>query len=191
MHGIKSWRVRMRPLRIERLNHGIGFNTAAIELLLPTYGERLGLKGTVDALKEIHVDATRFGATRVVYVNVEVASHTYLMAKAEAPFREALSCLPMAVGPRAGTRLFSGIDASPVFSSARGPDKLVLQLSGTIEWAACLEACVEAGATAFLELGPGRALAAMAAAAYSAIPARSIDDFNSTSGLGAWLTRVT
>lgn len=32
---------------VERLNHGIGFNTAAIELLLPTYGERLGLKGTV------------------------------------------------------------------------------------------------------------------------------------------------
>jgi len=27
------------------VNHGIGFNTAAIELLLPTYGEELGLKG--------------------------------------------------------------------------------------------------------------------------------------------------
>ena len=32
---------------IKRLNHGIGFNTAAIELLLPTYGERLGLKGKI------------------------------------------------------------------------------------------------------------------------------------------------
>jgi malonate decarboxylase alpha subunit len=29
---------------ITSLNHGIGFDTAAIELLLPTYGERLGLK---------------------------------------------------------------------------------------------------------------------------------------------------
>jgi malonate decarboxylase alpha subunit len=29
------------------LNHGIGFNTAAIELLLPTYGEQLGLKGKI------------------------------------------------------------------------------------------------------------------------------------------------
>jgi len=35
------------PYRIQRLNHGIGFDTAAIELLLPTYGEKLGLKGTV------------------------------------------------------------------------------------------------------------------------------------------------
>ena len=32
---------------IRRLNHGIGFGTAAIELLLPTYAERLGLKGKI------------------------------------------------------------------------------------------------------------------------------------------------
>ena len=32
---------------IRRLNHGIGFGTAAIELLLPTYGETLGLKGKI------------------------------------------------------------------------------------------------------------------------------------------------
>ncbi|XYD07963.1 malonate decarboxylase subunit alpha [Methylobacterium sp. NMS12] len=32
---------------IKRLNHGIGFGTAAIELLLPTYGERLGLRGKI------------------------------------------------------------------------------------------------------------------------------------------------
>jgi malonate decarboxylase alpha subunit len=32
---------------VQSLNHGIGFNTAAIELLLPTYGERLGLKGKI------------------------------------------------------------------------------------------------------------------------------------------------
>ena len=35
------------PYGVKRLNHGIGFNTAAIELLLPTYGEKLGLKGKV------------------------------------------------------------------------------------------------------------------------------------------------
>lgn len=34
-HGVKS------------LNHGIGYNTAAIELLLPTYGESLALKGKI------------------------------------------------------------------------------------------------------------------------------------------------
>lgn len=33
--------------QVKSLNHGIGFNTAAIELLLPTYGEQLGLKGKI------------------------------------------------------------------------------------------------------------------------------------------------
>lgn len=32
---------------VTTLNHGIGFDTAAIELLLPTYGEKLGLRGKV------------------------------------------------------------------------------------------------------------------------------------------------
>lgn len=32
---------------VQSLNHGIGFNTAAVELILPTYGEQLGLKGKI------------------------------------------------------------------------------------------------------------------------------------------------
>ncbi len=34
------------PLGIASLNHGIGYDTAAIELLLPTYGAELGMRGT-------------------------------------------------------------------------------------------------------------------------------------------------
>src|SRR6202163_2764485 len=33
--------------QVHSLNHGIGFDTAAIELLLPTYGESLGLRGKI------------------------------------------------------------------------------------------------------------------------------------------------
>lgn len=35
------------PYGVRLLNHGIGFPTAAIELILPTYGEKLGLRGKV------------------------------------------------------------------------------------------------------------------------------------------------
>jgi malonate decarboxylase alpha subunit len=35
------------PYRVNRLNHGIGFDTAAVELLLPTYAESLGLRGQI------------------------------------------------------------------------------------------------------------------------------------------------
>lgn len=33
--------------QVQSLNHGIGFNTAAIELILPTFGDKLGLKGKI------------------------------------------------------------------------------------------------------------------------------------------------
>ncbi len=33
------------PYKVQTLNHGIGNATAAIELILPTYGEQLGMKG--------------------------------------------------------------------------------------------------------------------------------------------------
>ncbi|SCK24448.1 malonate decarboxylase subunit alpha [Vogesella sp. LIG4] len=33
--------------QVQSLNHGLGYNTAAIELLLPTYGETLGLRGKI------------------------------------------------------------------------------------------------------------------------------------------------
>lgn len=35
------------PYEIRRLNHGIGFDTAAVELILPTYAESLGLRGKI------------------------------------------------------------------------------------------------------------------------------------------------
>jgi malonate decarboxylase alpha subunit len=33
--------------QVHSLNHGIGFDTATIEFLLPTYGESLGLRGKI------------------------------------------------------------------------------------------------------------------------------------------------
>jgi len=35
------------PYQVNRLNHGIGFNTCAIELILPTYAKSLGLQGKI------------------------------------------------------------------------------------------------------------------------------------------------
>lgn len=35
------------PYQVNRLNHGVGFNTCAIELILPTFAESLGLKGKI------------------------------------------------------------------------------------------------------------------------------------------------
>jgi [acyl-carrier-protein] S-malonyltransferase len=161
---------------------------AAVAIVNP--GEAYVLAGTVSALQAIAADAQRIGRSRVVPVAVEVASHTPFLAEATVMFRERLSRLHVAPTPRPGTRLLSSIDGTPALTTLQSIDKLAMQISQTVQWATCLEACVEAGTVAFLELGPGRALAEMAASAYPAIPARSIDDFKSIDGARAWLTRL-
>ena len=87
-------------------------------------------------------------------------------------------------------RLLSGIDGSPVVSISAGLTKLAEQISHTVEWAHCLESCVEAGASVFFELAPGRALNGMAAGACPDIPARSLEDFRTRQGARAWLARA-
>ena len=85
----------------------------------------------------------------------------------------------------AGVRLLSGIDAETVRDPRAGLRKLALQVTTMIDWAACLEACREAGATRFLELGPGAALARMAASDAPA-SARALEQFHTADGVRAW-----
>jgi [acyl-carrier-protein] S-malonyltransferase len=91
--------------------------------------------------------------------------------------------------PAEGNRILSGIDGAPVISVEAGLDKLAAQISQTVQWANCLQGCIEASATGFLELGPGHALSAMVADGWRDLPARSLDDFRSLQGVRAWLAQ--
>lgn len=146
-----------------------------------------GRRADVDAVAD---DAARDGALRVAPVCVRIASHTRRLASAVPVFRASLAAVNVR-RPLPGTRLFAGIDGASVLDADAGLDKLARQIAEPVEWAACLAACVEAGATAFLELGPGRALAEMASGAYPALPARSVADFRSVDGVANWLARVS
>jgi [acyl-carrier-protein] S-malonyltransferase len=142
------------------------------------------------ALEIIAADAEREGAANVSFLAVAVASHTRFMASAATAFDRHLRAAPRSAKLALGVRLISGIDGSAIFDLDDGMNKLVRQIEQTIHWKACLQTCVEAGSTAFLELGPGRALAAMAKFAYPAIPARSVDEFRDLEGVLAWVRKV-
>jgi [acyl-carrier-protein] S-malonyltransferase len=158
---------------------------AAIAIVDP--GDAWVLGGDrLDALAEA---ATRAGAVHVTRIAVAVASHTPRLASAATSFRRRLDQLRIAPRPPAGIRLLSGIDGSAVLDVGRGLDKLAAQIAQTVQWEACLDSAVEAGASVFLELGPGRALADMATAAHRDIPARGLDDFETLAGVRAWLAR--
>ena len=160
---------------------------AAVAIVNP--GDAYVIGGGREALDGIAADARAMHAARIVALPVEVASHTSRLTKASAVFREALCAMPVLFPPRAGVRILSGIDAAPVVGRESGLDKLAAQISHTVQWADCLQACVEAGATAFLELGPGHALSRMVADIDTGLPARALDDFRSPQGVRAWIAR--
>lgn len=149
-------------------------------------GDAFLLGGSRTALKALADDAKAMNATRVVDVPVEVASHTKRLAGASAEFGATLrhASVTLSAG---GTRLLSGVDGSPVIDAEAGLDKLAAQISHTVQWAACLQGCMEGGATAFLELGPGPALSEMAAGAYRGVATRCLEDFRTLDGVRAWL----
>jgi malonate decarboxylase alpha subunit len=80
------------PYGVQRLNHGIGFNTAAIELLLPTYGERLGLKGKVASHWALNphptlIPAIESGWVRQIHsFGSEVGMDEYIRARSDVYF---------------------------------------------------------------------------------------------------------
>ncbi|AOJ02296.1 malonate decarboxylase subunit epsilon [Burkholderia mayonis] len=178
----------VRGLSRDVIDASCATHGAAVAIVNP--GDAYVLAGPRAALDALDADARSRGAARVALVAVHVASHTRWLGAAVPRFRAALAGARIARAPVAGTRLLSGIDGAPVLDVDAGVDKLARQIAEPIDWAGCLAGCVEAGARAFVELGPGRALAEMAAAAYPAQPARSLADFRSWDGVRAWLSRV-
>ena len=77
---------------VKRLNHGIGFPTAAIELLLPTYGEQLGLKGKIATHWALNPHPTLIPAIESGWVEQihcfgsEVGMDDYMIARSDVYF---------------------------------------------------------------------------------------------------------
>ncbi|SCB09644.1 [acyl-carrier-protein] S-malonyltransferase [Bradyrhizobium shewense] len=177
----------VRGLSREDVDRICAHHGAAVAIVNP--GDAFVIGGNREALNKVAADAEAMNASRIVGLPVQVASHTERLAKASVAFRQVLRAASVAFPPAAGARVLSGIDGASVMSAGTGLDKLAAQISQTVQWASCLQACVEAGATVFLELGPGSALSRMIADVRPDLPARSLDDFRSLQGVRAWLAR--
>lgn len=80
------------PYRVNSLNHGVGFNTAAIELLLPTYASILGLKGKICNHWVVNPTPTLIPAIEAGFVKTlqafgnEVGMNDYIQARPDVFF---------------------------------------------------------------------------------------------------------
>ncbi len=75
--------------KVKRINHGIGFLTSAIELILPTYGEELGLKGEVCTHMVLNPHPTMIPAIEAGWVDTihcfggELGMEEYVKARSD------------------------------------------------------------------------------------------------------------
>lgn len=123
---------------------------------------------------------------RATLLPVAVAAHTPLLQGAVAPFGALLAHQNWSDPAFA---VLSGICAEPVFSADRARRDLARQIAEPIRWNECMDACVEAGVTVALELGPGAALARMLQSRHPGIACRSVSEFRSLDGVQRWVGR--
>ncbi|WP_050478046.1 ACP S-malonyltransferase [Herbaspirillum rhizosphaerae] len=115
---------------------------------------------------------------------VGIASHTPLMASALAPFSTALDGADF---HDPAIPVLAGISAQEIRNKDAARHCLLQQLTTTILWSACMDACAERGITVALELGPGSALSRMLRERQPHIECRSLADFRSLAGARKWL----
>ena len=116
------------------------------------------VSGEEDGVVRLMELAEGAGASRVVRLQVAAAFHSELMKPVQAQMAEAVRDVAWS-DPRV-----------PVASNSRGAlvddaeslrDALVEQIASPVRWVECVQALLAAGATVFLESGPGRVLAGL------------------------------
>lgn len=147
--------------------------------------DRLVVGGDAAALPRF-ADAVAGQGGQTTPLSVRVASHTPLMLPAVGRFAAALAASGLAAP---AVPVVAGVDAAPVHGRDRAIATLSRQLAEPVRWADCLETLAETGCTVFLELGPGAALARMAAERFPDRPARALADFRSPAAAAAWVVR--
>jgi [acyl-carrier-protein] S-malonyltransferase len=116
------------------------------------------ISGDVAALERVMELAKERGAKRIARLGVSIASHSPLMASASAQFADLVNRTPM---QDPAVHVYANISAAPMTTSAEVRAELSKQIESPVNWTGSIRAMVAAGATSFLELGPGNVLAGL------------------------------
>lgn len=119
-------------------------------------------------------------------LRVTVASHSPLMAPAVAPFRKAVLAEARALqGP-----FLSAWNARRPATAEMLARALSEQIAAPLKWALTLQAALERGASAFLELGPGDQMTRIVRELLPGVPARSVIEFREMERAAEWAIRT-
>lgn len=130
-----------------------------------------GEKSKVDAAVAAAKDR---GIKKVIPLNVAGAYHSRLMEPARAAFATFLEGIPFNA-PQ--LTVFTNTTGQTVSAPAAIREALVKQVVSSVLWEDCMRSAVAAGATTFLELGPGGVLAGLAKRTDKAWTVKSLSEF--------------
>ncbi len=131
-------------------------------------GEKASVDAAVAAAKER-------GMKKVIPLNVAGAYHSRLMEPARVAFARFLDTVPFAAPT---LTVFTNTTGQAIAEPAAIKAALVAQVVSSVLWEDCMRSAAAAGATAFLELGPGGVLAGLARRTDKAWNVRSLSEFS-------------
>ncbi|HVJ42156.1 MAG TPA: acyltransferase domain-containing protein [Dongiaceae bacterium] len=174
----------VRGLTRARVDALAAQHNCAIAITNP--GNLFVLGGARDDVAALCQAAEATGAVRAALLDVRIASHTKRLAAAVAPFLDALKAVDGAA-PKPGRQLLAGGNGARLYRAKTAMEQLAQQVATPIDWATTLEALVERGVDAVLDLGPGHALADMMRGAFPAVKSYAADGFRTVEGLRGWI----
>ncbi|WP_129715369.1 ACP S-malonyltransferase [Pedobacter sp. SYP-B3415] len=116
---------------------------------------QLVISGSIEGIDNACAALTEAGAKRALKLNVGGAFHSPLMEPARLELQEAIenTTIVPPVCP-----IFQNIDAGAYTDPLIIKQNLILQLTGAVRWTQTVQNMLAAGATEFIEVGPGNVL---------------------------------
>ena len=136
-------------------------------------GERAKVDETIQLAKE-------WGARRAVPLPVSGAFHSYLMVPALEGILKALDSVELR---HPSTPVVANCTGKSLNASWEVKEELAEQLCGCVRWQECIAYMVDAGATSFIEFGPGKVLSGLMKQIDGDLLVTSINDLASVQSL--------
>jgi [acyl-carrier-protein] S-malonyltransferase len=113
------------------------------------------MSGALAAVERATAIAKTKGARRAVMLPVSAPFHCALMQPAQEEVARVLASLTLAE-PR--IPVAANVTGGVVTTADTARDALIRQVTGAVRWIDCVQALIGAGATIFIEVGPGKVL---------------------------------
>jgi [acyl-carrier-protein] S-malonyltransferase len=150
-----------------------GLTVAAANLNSP--GQTV-ISGALAAVERASAIAKDKGARRAVMLPVSAPFHCALMQPAQDEVARVLASMTLA-DPR--IPVAANVTGGLIITADAARDALIRQVTRAVRWVDCVQALIEAGATVFIEVGPGKVLGGLLRQIDPAQKALNVEDIAS------------